>query len=127
MDIFQNWVWFAFVGVIIISSIGYSIIINSRTILCNASMEYNMVNFANVLASTALFPLHIMLGSDVSTNSMASKIICLSIGLMSCIMWSYYSSDMMSRDGIHLSLSSQTSTVGAPTVPSAVIKCQFSY
>jgi hypothetical protein len=89
------------------SSFGYSIIINSRAILCNASMEYNMVNFANVLASTALFPLHIMLGSDVSTNSLASKMICLSVGLMSCIIWSYYSSDMMSREGIHWPLQCQ--------------------
>jgi hypothetical protein len=95
------------VGVIIMSSFGYSIIIYSRTILGNASVEYNMVNIANILASTALFPLHNMLGSDVSTNSMASKIICLGFGLMSCIIWSYYSSDMMSRDRIHLPLSCQ--------------------
>jgi hypothetical protein len=54
--------------------------------------------FLNVLASTAHFPLQLMLeGSNVATTTLSSKIIFLSIGLMSGIIWSHYSSDLMAR------------------------------
>jgi hypothetical protein len=60
--------------------------------------EDNKLYFLNVLASTAHFPLQLMLeGSDVATKTVSSKIILLSIGLMSGIIWSHYSSDLMAR------------------------------
>lgn len=101
MDIFHHFVWYAFVVVILTISVGYSIIIYLRKNACLASEEYNKVNIVNVITSSALFPLSVMLGSGDVTNSLSSRIIFFSIGLLSCIIWSHYSSDLMARDRIY--------------------------
>jgi hypothetical protein len=60
--------------------------------------EDNILYSLHVLASTAHFPLRLMLeGSDIATKTVSSKIILLSIGLMSGIIWSHYSTDLMAR------------------------------
>jgi hypothetical protein len=92
IDIFETLVWFTITGLIITISLAYTMICCSK--INESSEEYSCFT---VFALTTIFPLNLILGSGIVTKSASAKMISLSTGLMTCILWCHFSSDLMAR------------------------------
>jgi hypothetical protein len=95
MDIFPNVVWYICMGSVLAISLGYTIISLSAVNNFHKPDDSEVFRFSNGVALTILYLLQ--LGYGVLTNSMSSKIIYLTTGMFSYLIWSYYESDLTAR------------------------------
>jgi hypothetical protein len=95
MDIYPLVVWYVCMGSILTIALGYTVISFSQVNDFHAPDDSEDFTFFNGVALTILC--FLQLSYEVVTHSVSAKIIYLTTGLFTYLIWSYYESDLTAR------------------------------